>query len=83
MNQPEHRRQLRVLVFSASLRSDSLNTDLARLAAKTIRAEGGEVDLASMDEFDCPSYNQDVQTDMVFLTEPRSFDTASRRVMAL
>ena len=62
MNQPVHRGQLRFLVFSASLRSDSLNTDLVRLTAKTIRVEGGDVDLASMEEFDCPSYNQDVQT---------------------
>ena len=61
MNQPLHRGQLRFLVFSASLRSDSLNTDLATLAAITIRAKGGDVDLASMADFDCPSYNQDVQ----------------------
>src|SRR5262245_19707268 len=61
MSQPVHRGQLRFLVFSASLRSDSLNTDLATLAAMTIRAKGGDVDLASMADFDCPSYNQDVQ----------------------
>jgi len=61
MNQPLHRGQLRFLVFSASLRSDSLNTDLATLAALTIRAKGADVDLASMADFDCPSYNQDVQ----------------------
>ena len=61
MNQPLHRGQLRFLVFSASLRSDSLNTDLATLAAITIRPKGGDVDLASMADFDCPSYNQDVQ----------------------
>lgn len=73
MNQPVHRGQLRFLVFSASLRSDSLNTELARLAAKTIRAEGADVDLASMEEFDCPSYNQDVQTGEGFPDRAQEF----------
>ncbi|MGH3024026.1 MAG: NADPH-dependent FMN reductase [Gaiellaceae bacterium] len=49
------------LVFSASLRADSLNTRLARLAALTIEANGGTVDLASMRDFDVPSYDADVQ----------------------
>jgi chromate reductase, NAD(P)H dehydrogenase (quinone) len=51
----------RFLLFSASLRAESLNTRLARLAARTIEQCGGRVDLASMKEFDCPSYNQDVE----------------------
>lgn len=51
------------LVFSASLRGDSLNTRLANLAAVTIEANGGEVDVASMREFDVPSFNADVQRD--------------------
>jgi chromate reductase, NAD(P)H dehydrogenase (quinone) len=60
------REPVRYLVFSASLRADSLNTRLARLAAVTIEANGGEVDLASMHEFDSPSYNADVQSDQGF-----------------
>lgn len=51
----------RYLVFSASLRHGSLNTTLAALTARTITANGGDVDLASMAEFDAPSFNQDVQ----------------------
>ena len=51
------------LVFSASLREDSLNTRLARLAAATIEANGGGVDVASMREFDAPSFDADVQRD--------------------
>lgn len=51
----------RFLVFSASLRSGSLNTRLARLAAATIEEHGGTADLASMAEFDCPSFSQDVE----------------------
>src|SRR5919205_323357 len=49
------------LVFSASLRAESLNSRLARLAARTIEQHGGTVDLASMEVFDTPSYDQDVQ----------------------
>jgi NAD(P)H-dependent FMN reductase len=52
---------IRVLVFSASLRANSLNTRLARLAADSIDANGADVDRASMHEFDVPSYDGDVQ----------------------
>src|SRR5690348_17041641 len=52
---------LRYLVFSASLRTDSLNNRLARLAVRTIEERGGKADLAEMKEFDCPSYNQDIE----------------------
>ncbi len=55
------REAVRFLVFSASLRDDSLNTRLARLAARTIEAHNGTVDVAAMAEFDGPSYDQDVQ----------------------
>jgi chromate reductase len=66
MSQSVHREPVRFLVFSASLRRGSLNTQLAALAAKTICAHGGEVDLASMADFDCSSYNQDVQAGQGF-----------------
>jgi chromate reductase len=52
---------VRFLVFPASLRSASFNLRLAGLASETIAANGGEVDLASMHDFDSPSYNSDVQ----------------------
>jgi hypothetical protein len=55
------RRRVRVLVLSASLRIESLNTRLARLAARTIERNGGSVDLATLAEFDAPSYSQDAQ----------------------
>ena len=58
MNPSMPREPVRFLVLAASLRRDSLNTQLAALAATTIRANGGEVDLASMADFDCPSHNQ-------------------------
>ncbi|MDQ3812640.1 MAG: NAD(P)H-dependent oxidoreductase [Armatimonadota bacterium] len=49
------------LVLSASLRAESFNTRLAQLAARAIKKHGGIVDVASMADFDCPSYSQDVE----------------------
>jgi chromate reductase, NAD(P)H dehydrogenase (quinone) len=59
---PGSREPVSFLVFSASLRSGSLNSQLAELAAVTVEAGGGHVDRASMHDFDCPSYDQDLQT---------------------
>jgi chromate reductase len=59
----QDREPVRFLVFSASLRADSLNGRLARLAATTIEANGGAVDVTSMPDFDTPSYNADVQNE--------------------
>ncbi len=53
---------VRVLIFSASLRADSLNTRLAGLAARVAREHGATVDLATMRDFDVPSYDGDVET---------------------
>lgn len=55
------REPVRFLVFSASLREQSLNTRLAALAAACIEARGGTVDMASMRDFDAPSYDADVE----------------------
>jgi len=57
-----HREPLKFLVFSASLRNDSLNTKLAKLAALVIEKNGATADFAYMSEFDCPSYNQDLES---------------------
>ena len=53
---------LRILVFSASLRAESLNTRLVQLAQQVIEGQGATVDLATMKEFICPSYDQDAQS---------------------
>lgn len=58
LHQPQ---PLRILVFSASLRKDSLNTRLAQLATTIIINNGGIPDYASMSDFDCPSFNQDLE----------------------
>jgi NAD(P)H-dependent FMN reductase len=52
---------VRVLVFGASLRQGSLNDRLASLAATVVQQKGGTVDRACMADFDCPSYDGDVE----------------------
>src|SRR5258708_22870622 len=52
---------IRVLVFSASLRRESLNTKLAGLVARRAGERGAKVDVATMREFECPSYDGDVE----------------------
>jgi NAD(P)H-dependent FMN reductase len=52
---------MRVLVFSASLRSDSWNTKLAREAARCAEERGAAVDLASMRDFIVPPYDGDTE----------------------
>lgn len=58
---PDQREPVRFLVFSASMRTGSLNTQLAKMAAGIIEKNGGTVDYALMSAFDCPSYNGDVE----------------------
>jgi len=72
------REPIRLLVFSASRRSESLNTRLAKLAATAISDHGGTVDLATMAEFDCPSYDQDAQGNEF----PAGASELHRRLMA-
>ena len=55
------REPLHILVFSASLRTGSLNTRLAELAAAALEAMDVTVDLASMRDFDAPSYDGDAE----------------------
>ena len=54
-------RRIRVLVFAASLRRHSLNERLAALAGVIVEEQGGAADRAAMADFDCPSYNGDVE----------------------
>ncbi|MGN6533387.1 MAG: NADPH-dependent FMN reductase [Ginsengibacter sp.] len=62
--QPSHEREpVRFLVFSASLRNDSLNGHLIKTAIPIIEKNGGMVDHGFMSEFDCRSYNQDMESE--------------------
>jgi chromate reductase, NAD(P)H dehydrogenase (quinone) len=54
-------RQVRVLVFAASPRPGSLNERLAALAAAVVQEHGAIADRAAMADFDCPSYDADVE----------------------
>jgi chromate reductase len=72
------RLEVRFLVFAASLRDDSLNARLADLACACIEANGGIADRASMAEFDCPSYNLDVQTGQGFPSGAQAFNERLR-----
>jgi len=63
MSDGDAREPVSFLVFAASLRAGSLNTHLADLAADTLARNGGTVDIGSMTDFDCPSYDADVQDD--------------------
>jgi chromate reductase, NAD(P)H dehydrogenase (quinone) len=53
--------QLKVLVFAASLRAESLNRKLAALAARVAGQAGAQVDLASLREFEVPLYDGDLE----------------------
>lgn len=64
---------IRFLVFSASLREGSLNAQLARLAAKVIEQHNGMVNLATMADFDSPSYDQDTQVEEGFPAGAEAF----------
>src|SRR5687767_8739341 len=70
---------LRTLVFSASLQNGSLNTKLARLAALVIEKNGGKADLAGMSEFDCPSFNHDLETND---SHPEGAEQFRKRLLA-
>jgi chromate reductase, NAD(P)H dehydrogenase (quinone) len=59
MTHPMKVPDLKVLVFAASLRAESLNRKLAVLAASVAEQAGASVDLASMSEFDVPLYDGD------------------------
>lgn len=67
------------LIFSASLRQDSLNTKLVKLATLVIQKNGGTVDFAQMEEFDCPSFNQDLEVNNY---HPEGAEAFRKRLLA-
>jgi NAD(P)H-dependent FMN reductase len=72
-------REVSFLVLSGSMRADSLNTKMARLAATTIEANGGRVDFATMADFVMPGYNGDDEDDSGI---PSAADDLRRRIEA-
>lgn len=67
------RRPIRCLVFGASLRRDALNDRLASLAANVVEEQGATVDRATMAEFECPSYDFDVEQSTGLPEQARAF----------
>lgn len=67
------REPVKILVFSASMRAESLNTRLARLAADAIGRLGATADFASMRDFDGPSYDGDVEASGGMPPGPQAF----------
>ena len=57
----KHQEPLRLLVIAASARTGSLNAKLAQLAAEVINKRGAIADLKSIAEFDCQTFNQDLE----------------------
>lgn len=54
---------LQVLIVGASLRRDSLNNRLAALAAQGVKRTDAGVDLTTIADFECPSYDGDVEAE--------------------
>lgn len=57
----KHDEPLKLLLFSGSMRKDSFNTTLIKLAKKVCEKHGVIVDYAELKEFDCISMNQDLE----------------------
>jgi chromate reductase len=70
---------VKLLAFAASLRRDSHNRKLLRLAVDLSREAGVEVDLAEFQEFDMPLYNADLQNSSGF---PAGAAEMARRIEA-
>jgi len=69
--------KLKVLVFGASLRADSLNRRLAALAARVAERSGATVDHAQMRDFDVPSFDGDAEKESDI---PRGAEELRRRL---
>jgi NAD(P)H-dependent FMN reductase len=73
---------IKVLVFSASLRSGSYNDRLASLATRVVEKHGGTATRAAMIDFDCPPYDQDVETESGMPAGAHAFCTQLKSVDA-
>lgn len=54
---------LHVLIVGGSLRRDSLNNQLAGLAARAVKSDGHIAELTTIGDFDCPFYDGDVEAE--------------------
>lgn len=70
---------MKLLAFAASLRRESLNRKLLRVAVEVARAGGAAMDVAEFAEFDMPLYNADAQAATGF---PPGAQALAARVLA-
>lgn len=54
-------RQPKILVFAGSLRKDSFNKKLAKIAAKAVEQNGGKVTYIDLKDYPLPIYDQDIE----------------------
>lgn len=55
------KKKLKILCFAGSLRKDSFNKKLAKLACEELEKEGHEVTYFNMEDYPLPVYNQDIE----------------------
>ena len=72
-------RPLNVLVFAASLRAESLNRKLAALAARVATEQGAIVHLSTLEDFDVPFYDGDLESSKGI---PKGAEELRRRLLA-
>jgi len=64
---------MKLLMFAASLRKDSCNKKLIKVAADIVNAQGMVANLVDFSQFSAPLYNADMQTDSGFPAEITHF----------
>jgi chromate reductase, NAD(P)H dehydrogenase (quinone) len=64
---------VKLLVFAGSLRKESLNDQLASLAAQVVAKHGGTADRACIADFDAPHFDQDIETEEGIPAGARAF----------
>ena len=74
-----HSPKLHVLALAASLRKESVNRKLAALAARAAQHYGATVDVASMQDFDVPLYDGDLEESQGI---PKGAQEFQRRLLA-
>lgn len=64
---------MKLLMFAASLRKDSCNKKLIKIAGELAKNQGANVHLVDFSEFSAPLYNEDTQTAKGFPSEITHF----------
>ena len=78
MDKPTSTQKVKVLVFAASLRADSLNRKLAALGGRAAEQAGAIVEHMSMRDFDVPLYDGDLEKAQGI---PRGAEELKRRLL--